>query len=74
MLVDSFKDFKENKDQTVVIISHQERIIELADDIMIISEGKIKSKDTKQNIMPILEQDTKQTCCAMKEVILNHGK
>lgn len=74
MLVDSFKTLKENKHQTVIIISHQERIINLADELMIIADGKIKSKDTKENIMPILQQDTNNSCCAMKEVVLTNER
>ena len=42
MLVNSFQKFKENKEQTVIIISHQERVIDLADEIMIIANGKIR--------------------------------
>ena len=48
MLVNSFQKFKENKEQTVIIISHQERVIDLADEIMIIANGKIKNKGPKE--------------------------
>lgn len=70
MLVDSFQKFKENKDQTVVIISHQERIIDLADELMIIADGKIKNTGTKEEILPMIQGGTTSCGCPIKEVAL----
>ena len=42
MLVDTFTNFKKSSGQSVIIISHQERIIDLADELIIISDGKFK--------------------------------
>lgn len=74
MLVDSFKKFKENKEQTVVIISHQERIIDLADELMIIADGKVQNKGAKEEILPIIQggEDAVCACAMIKEVAISH--
>ena len=70
MLVDTFTNIKKNNEQNVVIISHQERIIDLADELMIISDGKIESMGTKEEILPLLQGGMKNCLCQMKEVAL----
>ena len=72
MLVDTFTKFKEHNEQSVVIISHQERIIDLADELMIISDGKIEVKGTKEEILPLLQGGMKNCLCQMKEVALTN--
>ena len=42
MLVDTFDKLRRTGDQTVIIISHQERILQLADDIMVLQDGGIR--------------------------------
>lgn len=74
MLVDTFTNFKKNNEQSVVIISHQERIIDLADDLMIISNGKIQEMGTKEEVLPFLEGGMKNCLCQMKEVALTHER
>ena len=74
MLVNSFQKFKENKEQTVIIISHQERVIDLADEIMIIANGKIKNKGPKEQIMPLIQAGPTDCGCPIKEVALTHEK
>lgn len=53
MLVDSFKKISDCH-KSVILISHQERIIQLADDIIVIAEGRIKTSGTKEVIYPRL--------------------
>ena len=74
MLVDSFQKFKENKDQTVVIISHQEKIIDLADELMIIADGKVQNKGTKEEIMPMIQGGSTSCGCPIKEVVLTNER
>lgn len=42
----------EIKDSSIVIISHQERILNIADEIVLISGGKIQNKGTAQEVLP----------------------
>ena len=39
MLVQQFEEIHKNKDQSIIIISHQERIIQMADRILVIKDG-----------------------------------
>ena len=39
-----------NKDNTIVIISHQERIIDLADEIVLIADGRIETHGPKDEV------------------------
>ena len=45
---------KEIKDSSIVIISHQERILNIADEILLLSGGTIQDRGTPADIMPKL--------------------
>ncbi len=53
-LVESFKAISKNRHESVLIISHQERIMQLADEIVIIADRKIKKQGKKDDIFPEL--------------------
>ena len=53
-LIDVFTDMKKSLNGTLVIISHQERIIQMADRIMVIEDGKIASIGATDEILPQL--------------------
>jgi Fe-S cluster assembly ATP-binding protein len=40
------------KEKTIIIISHQERILNIADEIVVISEGSILKRGPKDEILP----------------------
>jgi Fe-S cluster assembly ATP-binding protein len=46
-LTEIFEKIKQKKDMTTVIISHQERVIKLADEIILIADGRIQEKEDK---------------------------
>lgn len=54
MLVESFKSLSKNRHKSVIIISHQERIMQLADDLIVLADGKIKKMGPKDEIFPTL--------------------
>lgn len=60
MLVNQFKTIHEKKDEMLILISHQERIIEMADRIVVIEDGRIKEIGSKEEILPSLL--TKAAC------------
>ena len=43
-LTETFRELHDRQDKTIIIISHQERIIKLADEIVLISGGQIQHK------------------------------
>lgn len=51
-LTETFRKIHNQYNNTTVIISHQERILELADEIILIAEGKIEQQGDKQKVLP----------------------
>lgn len=47
MLIQKFEEIHTEKKQSLIVISHQEKIINMADRIMIIDDGEIKKIGTK---------------------------
>lgn len=65
-LVETFENMNRNKETTIIIISHQERILNLADEVIILSDGKIKEITSKENVLAqIIKNDScncSETC------------
>ncbi len=56
---------KETKDSSILIISHQERILEIADEIVVLSNGEIDRIGTRDEVLPkILGTDAAVDACA----------
>ena len=53
-LTETFKALHETSDATIIVISHQERIISLADEIAVISGGQISERGSRDEIFPKL--------------------
>ena len=53
---------------SIVIISHQERILNIADRIIVISDGTVKTTGTREEILPSLFSGEK-LCDALKEKV-----
>ena len=54
-LTETFRDIHEAQGgRSIVIISHQERIIQLADEIVVLRDGRIDRSGTPEDIMPQL--------------------
>ncbi|MBQ7266645.1 MAG: ATP-binding cassette domain-containing protein [Firmicutes bacterium] len=52
-LIKIFEKMQQNrKDRTIIVISHQERILNIADEIILISDGQVVKRGTKEEIMP----------------------
>ncbi|MHB1314736.1 MAG: ATP-binding cassette domain-containing protein [Christensenellales bacterium] len=61
MLVNTFRSLN-RQHRNVIIISHQERIMELADIIMVVADGKIRDFGTREEILPNLMGEFEQDC------------
>lgn len=57
-LIKVFKHIRDSKHGTVVIISHQERILEIADKIVVIADGRISAQGPRDEILPSLLKDS----------------
>ncbi len=62
MLVESFKAMSKGSHNGVIIISHQERIMQLADKMIIIADGKVKESGDKEEILPKLMGEFNENC------------
>ena len=63
MLVKEFEKIHENKQETLVIISHQEKIIRMADSILIIKDGTVDKCGTAQEMLPVLFEEDRECSC-----------
>lgn len=63
MLVKQFEQLHKNKKESLILISHQERIIEMADRIMVVRDGKITALDEREKVLPnLVNEDTGCVC------------
>ncbi len=53
-LIQVFERMRAKTDGSILIISHQERILNIADEIVVIADGKIKKQGPKEEILPTL--------------------
>lgn len=67
-LIKVFEHIKELTKGTVIIISHQERILDIADEIIVIEKGEIASKGSRDEILPgILGSDAAVSMCHVQK-------
>ena len=56
-LVETFQQLHENPRLSILLISHQERIMNMADEILIVENGKIAQRGKREAILPTIMQD-----------------
>jgi Fe-S cluster assembly ATP-binding protein len=61
-LTETFKSIHDKKEYTIIIISHQERIIRLADEIILLANGKLSDRGPADEIYPKLMGLTVANC------------
>ena len=62
MLIESFKNISSKQKQSMIIISHQERIMKIADEIAIIANGTVKKKGAVDEVFPLLMDEFNNVC------------
>lgn len=67
MLVQQFEKIHEKKEQSLILISHQEKIIRMADRIMVIEDGRIKTMDKAEKILPTLMGTADSLACLKRD-------
>jgi Fe-S cluster assembly ATP-binding protein len=71
-LTETFEALHRKHDTTIVIISHQERILQLADEVVLISDGTVSGITSHEQFLnEIAEMDTD---CLCKENCIKGGK
>ena len=61
-LTETFEQIHQEGHATMIIISHQERIIRLADEIMVIANGQIAHRGSTEEVFPLILADTLGGC------------
>ena len=61
-LTETFEQIHRDGTATMIIISHQERIIKLADEIVVIANGQIAHRGSTDEVFPLILADTLGGC------------
>ncbi len=65
-LIHVFENMKQKKKGSILIISHQERILNTADEILVVADGKLVRRGSKEDVLPaLLNAAETDTGCAV---------
>lgn len=67
-LIKVFENMRDEINGTILIISHQERILDIADKIVVIADGSVKTVGTREEVLPELLH-TAETCQTLADKI-----
>lgn len=62
-LIKVFENMQKNNKNSILIISHQERILDIADEIILLADGQIKAHGSKDDIMPLVLGSNQSNVC-----------
>lgn len=62
-LVETFQQLHRNKDLSILLISHQERIMNMADEIIVLDNGQVEKRGKKDEILPGLMKEFHSCAC-----------
>ncbi len=65
-LTETFQEIHDKKEATILIISHQERILRLADEIILVAGGKLSERGSVEEIYPKILADTISACSLLE--------
>lgn len=66
-LISVFQDLRSTLRGSMIIISHQERILQIADEIAVISDGTLACQGKAEQVLPELMRGAVGRCCQKKE-------
>lgn len=64
-LVETFQDLRATRQSTLLVISHQERILSIADEIIVVAEGCVRQAGPRALILPMLLADESTPRCPL---------
>lgn len=65
MLVEQFQAMHNKKSESLVLISHQERVIQMADNILVLRDGRVAEYGTRDEVYPKLFAGEKTDCACL---------
>ena len=63
-LIQVFENMQKRSHASILIISHQERILEIADSIILIADGQVRGQGSKDEMLPELMKSTVPVTCS----------
>ena len=60
---------RKNNNGSILIISHQERIISLADEVIVVGDGTLRHRGTPKEILPRILTDTLGGCPVLNKEV-----
>ena len=61
-LIRVFEGMREKIHGSIIIISHQERILNIADRIIVLADGEVRAQGTKEEVLPELLNASSEAC------------
>ena len=61
--VETFQELQREKKGTLLVISHQERILSIADEIIVIADGKVRAAGPRDEVLPTLLSEERTVRC-----------
>ena len=66
-LIRVFEKMVAGNDGNILIISHQERIIDIADKVLYLKDGQVAKYDTKENVLPEIMGGAASACSVLTD-------
>ena len=64
-LVETFEELRSKGTGTLLVISHQERILSIADEIVVVADGRVRQAGPRAQVLPTLLADEKAARCPL---------
>ena len=68
-LTETFRYIHDKREATIIIISHQERILNIADRIIVLADGKVVNDGPREDVLPTLLGGSPGVCSALTEKV-----
>ena len=69
-LIRVFEDMREKIHGSILIISHQERILNIADRIIVLADGEVRAQGSKDEVLPELLNASSEACRTLLNKII----
>lgn len=66
-LVETFEEIRSGSGGMLVVISHQERILSIADEIIVVAEGRVRTSGARDEVLPALLKGDCAGSCPKKD-------
>lgn len=71
-LISMFKEMRGKLSGSLLIISHQERILDIADEIVVIANGSVRTSGPREEVLPTLLQGEAFAGCPRQVEVMQH--